>query len=402
MIKTEIRKYMIAILGLLTSAVFLQAADTPLATQLKTITGASKAKIVYARCDSSHARDFPTTDFWTDELLVGVNSDVGVEETLQTAKGNYQNPLITHEGNRVVYTTLVSQYSGTTYIVDWTKNATPRKVANGMTACLWIDPVTGKEYAIYAKGHGLYESDGNSICKIDLDDTTKSSLVFHQQPTVVNWLRISADANAFAGCMGPFGGGGAPLEVDDATGHFLAGNPEGCWPTMPYDNSYRLVKTTADHNAWEVMGPDFTDPVPLVTAVARFSELRMASYIPTMFLTVINAADADNGTGDIEIVKTDTSLVKVISEAKVATGNLHHADLWANSLPAISVIQRPARTIPGQINVPVKYYTVSGRKITEISTNAANGRIPVLPAGIYIKVEGSGIGHASRIVSNAK
>jgi hypothetical protein len=358
-------------------------------TKLKTLAGSNHVKVVFERTSIAKADDFPTSDFYTDEVLVGFDSDSGKEDTLQTAMMNYQNPLITHDGKRIVFTRLWgtkpdvdSVYS---FVVDWSKNATPRRIAKGMTACLWYDPASQKEYAIYARNQSLF---ADSIYKINIDDSLSDSLVLAGIHPQTEWLRTSADGKVFGGCLGPYGNEVAPMEVVNRGGGMLVQNIGGCWPSMPYDNSYRLVKTTADHDRWEVKGPNDTagmQPTDMATLnmIGMFSELRMASYSANIFLLVTNAISGDNGTGNIKIVKTDSTLLIGLDTVTMVppnkAGNSHHADLWAES-PASSVAplgNLHARPAYGPANADAKnavFYTITGRKITSAAAGAKQGR----------------------------
>jgi hypothetical protein len=380
------------------------AADTPLAVRLKAISGAEKVKVVYAKVETPHAVDFPTESFWSDAYLMGIRSDAGAEETLQTTKANYQNPLITHDGDHIVFSNLTSVSSATTYIVDWTKNSTPRKIAAGMTACLWYDTATGKEFAICAKNCGLMASDG-SVCRVNINDTADAAVVFKGKKAVTHWLRISSDGKAFSGCMGPYGSGSASLETDDENGNLLASSGGGCWPSMPYDKTLRFVKVTADHDRWQIMGPNDAAPIDLLDlhTLGTFSQLRMASYLPTMLLIVTNAVDADNGTGDIQIVKTDASLQHILDTATVTTGmNAHFADVWSSAL-SNGVKPRPSsRMMPALKNGPVEYYSISGRRIRQAADIRSVGLSGPRPSGIYIKTTGRGEYAKSWFVSIVK
>jgi len=383
----------------------VQATDTPLAARLKAVAGGSPTmvKVVYTKLETRDALDFPTDTWKTNEFLMGIRSDVGVEETLQTTKSNYQNPLITHDGQHVVYTTITAGV-GTTFMVDWTRNSTPRTIAGGMTSCLWFDTATGKEYAICAKNCGL---SGSSFSRIDLSDTTNSAVMFTVgSPAVTQWIRVSADGKAYSGCLGPFSSGDMEVRYcsDNSPIGMMSG---GCWASMPYDNSYRFVRTTGDHDKWQIMGPGMTTPLELLDGVLFFTSLfsqdRMASYIPNLFLLVDNAVNSDEGTGDIYIVRTDSSLQHIQDTATVTSGaNSHFADIWASSVPGTGVKLKPTRVAPTPKSGPVEYYSISGRRVF-VAANEKSGRIfGRLSTGVYITVGGAGNRATVRIVSAVK
>jgi hypothetical protein len=309
---------------------------------------------------------------------------------------NYQNPLITHNGARIVYT----QFKGdrldpahitmTTYVTAWGKDSVARKVVTGMTACLWYDPALNKEYVIYSNQVG-----GGNVYKRDIDDTLSDTLVLSGKHPITQWLRISQDGKAFAGCFGAYEEGASPMKVirraDDSEIVYNAG---GCWPTMPYDTTKRLVKSTDNHNSWAVMGTndDHASESPDKTMIGMFSELRMASWSPDIFLIVVNALAGQNGTGDIKVVKTDASLLHVLDTVTVTPandwGNCHYADLWASPLPAATAMKpwvKTASRFGG--NSPTysrEIFTLSGKRVS--GERFVKG-FSDLPPGVYISVD---------------
>lgn len=387
------------------------AATKDAASRLKTLTGQQRAKVVWTKTSITKDADFPPDrSRFSDEILVGFDTNLGIEETLQTTRSNYQNPLITHDGKHVIFTHIsAADDTIITSIVDWSKNAVPRVlVGKGMAACLWYDPGTKKDFVVYAAGYGQSSPSG-SIRKRNIDDTLSDTLAFkgNGNPPVTEWLRISANGFAFGGCLGNWGQNGENLEVDDKNGNLLVLNNSGCWPSMPYDNTYRFVKTVADHSLWQVKGPDDDDPLEAVTNgwIPDFSQLRMASYIPNIFLLVVN--NGDNGTGMIEIVKTDSTLLN-LQDTLTFTDDLktsHHADIWAGPDSAATGIIKSSRSEfgPSMANGAtdiIELYSITGRRIGAFRNRENVFQASNLPAGTYLAK--SYYGKSVRIVNIVK
>ena len=384
------------------SAIFLMSVALPqaatinpdtIAARLKAMTGKSHVKVVYTRDSVGIQEDFPAYgDFTTDQVLVGFDSDSAKEDTLQTFLSNYQNPLISHDGNRIVYTRIRGTQNNAdsmyTYVIDWKKNAAPRKVANGLTGCLWFDSVNNKEYVIYSP-----LISGGNVYKRDLDDTMSDTMLLSEYKPITQWLRISKDGKCLASCFGGFSGGTAAFYVIGPKDSILATDNGGCCPSMPYDNTYRLVMTTTNHNAWNVTAPDGSGGLANFTNIGHFSQMRMASYSTNIFLAVVNAVDGDNGTGDIRIIKTDDSLKNVLSAITITPNdwsNNHYPDLWAGGtttavVPPHSQLKIPARTTGPAKGSNFDIFTVNGRRISSGNIFMQRGRAG-LPAGLYISV----------------
>ena len=370
------------------------AATDSTALKLKKLTGKDRVKVVYASCAVGHGSDFPPQDFYRDEILEGFDTDRGIQDTLQSTRSNYMNPLITHDGKRIVYSRIEAASSATdsvfTYVAAWGKDSASRKVGKGFTACLWYDSASKKEYAVYTT-----RADGGSIRKIDLDNPPADSLMYTPGAGLVPlWLRISADGNYFAGLFGQFGS--APYEVITRKGSAQVVNSEGCWPSMPYDNSLRLVKTIADHDRWEVKAPGDdigvqpSDNGSIALIGGQFSELRMATYCTDIFLLVTGSGD--NGTGAIRIIKTDSTLVKCTGAFTMPlSGNnkCHHPDVWVGASSPTAARQNPRQ------NTMTPFKTGAGLSTTDLYTASCrkvaarigrDKKLAGLPAGIYVSV----------------
>jgi hypothetical protein len=218
------------------------------------------------------------------------------------------------------------------------------------------------------------------------------------------WLRISVDGNYFGGLFGAYSTG-STYEVISRTGIVQFITSSGCWPSMPYDNSRRLVHTLADHDRWEVTAfvkgdeygsadttiatqPSDTGSIALIGG--QFSELRIASYCTDIFLLVTGSGD--NGTGAIRIVKTDSTLVKCTGAFTMPlSGSVsHHADVWVGGDSTLTaVVQKPRQKTPASLKAgsvfATDFYTTSGRKVAT-SQYRGKGGIVGLPAGIYVSV----------------
>lgn len=212
---------------------FVGAGDEADATrdrEVEQLTGA-RTRVVWMRDTSPEAKRFDGVG--TDFLLMGYDSRDGRGlRPILGKKGNYFRPLITPDGERVVYNDITDS---SIYVVDW-EGGKPRKVMEGVAAGLWQDPKT-KTIWVYGKrarlGAGHQEA---PIVRFPLDDPDKVEEVWTKTETTVispGNLQVSADGNKISASF-PWPACGVAL-LPDVT---WSNNDRGCWPAIAPDHSY--------------------------------------------------------------------------------------------------------------------------------------------------------------------
>lgn len=168
----------------------------------------------------------------------------GVREILG-AKGNYFRPLLTPDGQRVVFSRFGARE---VWVVDF-DGANLRRVTQGVAAAVWRDPKTGITWV-----YGASEPTGGPLVRYPLDDPSKVETVWSKTPITAVMpgnLQLSADGSKIAANL-PWPVSGLAQLPDGA----WVQTGRGCWPAIAPDHSY-LSWTFAGshrhlhmHDAW--------------------------------------------------------------------------------------------------------------------------------------------------------
>ncbi len=166
-------------------------------------------------------------------VLMGYDSRDGRGvRTILGETGSYMRPLITPDGQRIVFT---DTSSGKICVVNW-DGSERREVANGVAGALWRDPETG-EIWVYGKaqrfGEGFNEA---PLVRFRLDRPRESETIWTKTATHITMpgsLQVSADGKKIASNM-PWPVSGVAMLPDVA----WANNANGCWPGLAPDHSY--------------------------------------------------------------------------------------------------------------------------------------------------------------------
>jgi hypothetical protein len=166
-------------------------------------------------------------------VLMGYDSRDGRGvRTILGDTGSYMRPLITPDGQRVVFT---DSTRGKICVVNW-DGSERREVADGVAGALWRDPETGETW-VYGKsktfGEGFIEA---PIIRFRLDRPRETETLWTKTDTHITMpgsLQVSADGKKIAVNM-PWPVSGVAMLPDGA----WANNANGCWPGLAPDHSY--------------------------------------------------------------------------------------------------------------------------------------------------------------------
>jgi hypothetical protein len=166
-------------------------------------------------------------------VLMGYDSRDGRGvRTILGETGSYMRPLITPDGQRIVFTDTAR---GKICVVNW-DGSERREVADGVAGALWRDPETGETW-VYGKaqtfGEGFNEA---PLVRFRLDRPRDSETIWTKTATHITMpgsLQVSADGKKIAANM-PWPVSGVAMLPDGA----WANNANGCWPGLAPDHSY--------------------------------------------------------------------------------------------------------------------------------------------------------------------
>lgn len=146
--------------------------------------------------------------------------------------GSYMRPLITPDGQQVVFT---DSTRGMICVVNWDGSG-KRDVTTGVAGELWRDPDTGKIW-IYGKEESFGEAFvPGPLVRFRLDNPETKEVVWTRTPTHITSpgsLQVSADGKKIAANM-PWPVSGVAALPDGV----WANNASGCWPGLAPDYSF--------------------------------------------------------------------------------------------------------------------------------------------------------------------
>jgi len=148
---------------------------------------------------------------------------------LRPGPASYHRPLLSPDGNRVVYTDFLAQQI---FVVDWDGEGL-RGLGAGTATDVWRDPDTGRVW-VYAV-HEIIPGRNRwaRIVRFPLDEPAARETVWDQTGVTADNLQVSADGTRIGGLY-PWPHGGTLL-VPEQRWEKLA---RGCWTSLAPDNSY--------------------------------------------------------------------------------------------------------------------------------------------------------------------
>ncbi len=225
------RRFAPAVALVLASLAGPVAAESPSA-ELKKLTGA-RTKVVWVQDQSKRGRDVFAKG--KDLLLMGFDTaGDGEPAPLLKKRGNYYKPLITPDGERVIFS---DRRARLVYVVDF-DGGDLRKLCSGAAADVWEDPDTGHTW-VYVQGRNgkLFtragDGDDQPIFRRRLDKPEISELVWKRTRVDIDNFQLSRDGTR-AGGLFPWRHGGVATLPNESWKKLGA----GCWTSLAPDNSY--------------------------------------------------------------------------------------------------------------------------------------------------------------------
>lgn len=211
--------------------VFLSAVATTTwadsAGQLADLTDAH-VRVVWVQDQSKANSD--TLALGRELKLLGFDSRDGRgERALLSDVQNYAKPLLTADGERVVYS---DRYSKEVFVVNWDGSG-KRRVGSGYAVEVWSDPQTRRTWVYVCTHVGKHDSiNFKSLRRIPLDGETRVEPVWDKSEISPDNFQLSADGT-FAAIEFPWPNAGTLDLVAKSTRK----RADGCWASMAPDNS---------------------------------------------------------------------------------------------------------------------------------------------------------------------
>jgi hypothetical protein len=164
-------------------------------------------------------------------MLMGFDSgDHRGERPILSAPAGYAKPLITPNGDRVVYSKLSDD---SVYVVDWDGND-ERRLASGFGLTTWRDPRDRREWVYIGSEKTRRDPGGyRTITRYVIDDPRVSEPVWKGKPVTNNSFQLSRDGR-FAGGLFPWPNAGV-ADLETGTWRRLG---DGCWTAFAPDDSH--------------------------------------------------------------------------------------------------------------------------------------------------------------------
>lgn len=224
------------------------------AAELRFLTGA-RTRVVWVQSDGTDP--YATGD---GLVLMGFDTDDGKgERAIVGARGSFVKPMLTPRGDRVVYTSRLTDPAGPTMYVVGFDGTGLRELGRGWALTLWSEPGTGREWIYIGSGATPEKPyDSRTVERAPLDDLEARELVWNKALVGGDTFQVSADGR-LAGGMFPW----PHAAVADLPNGELRKLGEGCWPALGspgvpvfwyFDGAHRnvtMVDVTAERR-WTV------------------------------------------------------------------------------------------------------------------------------------------------------
>jgi hypothetical protein len=164
-------------------------------------------------------------------VLMGIDGAAGnVERRILPDEGNYRKPLMTPDGEGIVFTRF-TDYDF--YYVNWDGSGL-RRLGHGHAAEVWQDPDTGLNWVYFIAGEpeGTVDS-GKPVKRCRLDKPEIEQIIWDKTSAGPDNLQLSADGTIMAGLF-PWPLGGV-IDIPGQTLHMVG---TGCWTSISPDNQY--------------------------------------------------------------------------------------------------------------------------------------------------------------------
>ena len=209
--------------------------------EIEALTGAH-ARLVWNASMEKHS--FDLFSHGTEQVLRGIDTRDGRgERTILAALGNYSRPLLSPDGERIVYSERVIEktegrktFSLMIYRTDWAGNP-PVRLASGQAVDVWRDAKTGVDWVYCVRrfrdirGSSL---DARQLWRFRLLNPKEQELVMDDTRLSQDNIQLSRDGALACGLFPWPHGGLVHLERDPPEVRMLA---TGCWTSCAPDMS---------------------------------------------------------------------------------------------------------------------------------------------------------------------
>lgn len=203
----------------------------------------------------------------TGLALMGLDTDDGRgERTILGERGSYVKPLLTSNGQRIVYSTHPDHGDSSIHIVNF-DGTDHRRFDRGFALAVWADPRDGTDW-IYMAPDGRNMQSG-VITRVRLDSPSEREEVWNGDPISFDTFQISPDGSLGGGLF-PWPAAGV-ADLRDGTWRQFG---DGCWTALNdvgtplfwyFDGAHRnlLMVDVARERRWTVpinVAPGFNNP----------------------------------------------------------------------------------------------------------------------------------------------
>jgi hypothetical protein len=158
-------------------------------------------------------------------VLMGYDSDDGRgERVILGERGSYVKPLMTPDGQRIVYSTRPKPGPAEVFVVNW-DGTDRRKLGEGFALGVWKDPDGGRQFAF--AGTDITNWEFANIWRVPIDDPGARELAWNGAPVSIDNFQVSEDGR-FAAGMYPWPEAG----VADLHTKTVKKFGQGCWPAL--------------------------------------------------------------------------------------------------------------------------------------------------------------------------
>ena len=234
-----------------------QARNRETCRDLAELAEGRKVRLVWVESPSTANPDIFTRG---DKLHLGTfDSQAGGYRRLTKKPGNYSRPLITPDGQHVLYTDNPQTKDGQAVVwsprihaMAW-DGGNHRELLPGFCVDSWLDPATNKVW-VYAlstlNSHNKMAMDGETLIRFLLDDPGKVEEIWTGTGVTTDNLQISRDGR-YIGAQFPW--------PDVGCGDLQSGQHQkfetGCWSSFAPDNSYLLSSFKGTHKELTMTDP---------------------------------------------------------------------------------------------------------------------------------------------------
>jgi hypothetical protein len=301
-----------------------QSTSDSVAQQIRAVTGA-RTRVVWVQ----HTGD--GTDIFAHGAnlrLLGLDSDDGRgERELVPGEGSFHKPLITPDGDHVIFTNFATQSA---YIVKWDGSGL-RELVRGVAAGVWKDPATNQQWVYAQVGDEVGPSARNNpIWRFRIDKPEIRELVWNKTPVNPEGFQISHDGRQVVSLFPwpHFGVATLPNEAVSELG-------QGCCASLAADTGNLAFHLLGDHRhlmVYSLKGEDrWKVPVNRAPGVDGFEIYHPKWSNLSRYMVMCGPFKGKGGiTAEIYLGRFDPTLHSIEEWVRVTTNDQgdFYPDVW--------------------------------------------------------------------------